>query len=134
VNDGVARLRELAAQELVCRRCERRSCLEACPNEALEERPDGTLRRWNMRCTGCLSCGHACPFGVIVPAALQFRDGACDACAGREVREPLCISTCPLGAIKMEDADAGSADVHVLSDRLGVRSKLWQKLEPVQRP
>ena len=35
-NNGVARLRELAAYELVCRKCEVRSCVQACPVNAVE--------------------------------------------------------------------------------------------------
>lgn len=129
-NNGVARLRELAAQELVCRRCEARSCVQACPNEALEEQEDGTLRRWNMRCTGCLSCSHACPFGTIVPAALQFRDSACDFCAGLEGKAPSCIASCPLHAVSLEELTERQEGLHLLGDNLAVRTTLWQKTEP----
>jgi Fe-S-cluster-containing hydrogenase component 2 len=131
-NNGVARLRELAAQELVCRRCEARSCVEACPNEALEQQADGALRRWNMRCTGCLSCSHACPFGTIIPAATQFRDSACDFCAGLEGKVPACAATCPLHAISLEEAPADAPGLHLLGENLAVRTTIWQKTEPAR--
>jgi len=129
-NNGVARLRELAAQELICRRCEARSCVEACPNEALEEQADGVLRRWNMRCTGCLSCSHACPFGTIIPAALQFRDSACDFCAGLSGAEPACIASCPLHAITRQELPAEAEGLYPLGEHLSVRSAIWHKSEP----
>jgi len=130
-NNGVARLRELAAQELICRKCETRACVEACPNEALEERPDGVLVRHNMRCTGCLSCSIACPFGTIVPAALQFHDMMCDFCAGRVDGTPECVATCPLEAIAFEELPAEVPDLHLLGEHLAVRLTVWQKVEPV---
>ncbi|MCD6415491.1 MAG: hypothetical protein J7M08_02195 [Planctomycetes bacterium] len=128
-NDGVSYLREVAAQELICRQCEVRSCVEACPNEALEAREDGTIRRYNMRCTGCLSCSLGCPFGVIIPAALQFKDSRCDFCVGRQQDNPLCAQTCPHGAITVEEVSEEEADLHILSDKLAVRARAWQKLE-----
>jgi Fe-S-cluster-containing hydrogenase component 2 len=129
---GVARLRELAAFELACRQCKVRSCVEACPNDALEEQENGVLKRYNMRCTGCLSCSHACAFGNIIPAALQFRDAACDYCAGRADGQPECARTCPEKAIVVEEVADGQAGVYLLGDSLGVRATVWQKKEPAQ--
>lgn len=128
-NSGVARLLELVAQELACRRCEEPSCVVACPNEALEQQADGIIRRYNMRCTGCLSCSLACPFGNIIPAALQFRDSMCDFCAGRPDQTPECVRSCPLHAITIEEVPPGQPDVHVLGENLAVKSILWQKVE-----
>jgi Fe-S-cluster-containing hydrogenase component 2 len=132
-NDGVARLRELAAQELLCRKCETRSCVEACPKDALEEREDGVLHRYNMRCTGCLSCSLACPFGTVVPAALEFRDSACDLCADRKDGLPECAVTCPYDAITLEEVDEETPGLHLLGENLAVRSSVWQKAEPAAR-
>ncbi|MFW6189592.1 MAG: 4Fe-4S dicluster domain-containing protein [Planctomycetota bacterium] len=131
-NRGVAALRELAAQELVCRRCELRSCVEACPNDALEEAGDDRLVRHNMRCTGCLSCSVACPFGVLVPAALQFRDSRCDYCAERAEGLPVCGGTCPEKAIRFGPVPERQPDLHVLSENLAVRCAVWQKSEALE--
>jgi Fe-S-cluster-containing dehydrogenase component len=132
VNDGVARLREIAAFELTCRRCDVRSCATACPNDALEIQEDGCLKRYNMRCTGCLSCSHACPFGNIIPAALQFYDNHCDFCARGGVSEPLCVATCPYDAVRMEEVSADEENLHVVSEMLAVRSLVWTKEEPAE--
>jgi carbon-monoxide dehydrogenase iron sulfur subunit len=134
-NDGVARLRELAAQELTCRRCERRSCVDACPSEALEARDDGFLRRHTLRCTACLSCAHACPFGNILPVAFQFRGSLCDFCASprRHAGLPECVRTCPLGALAFEEVPEEEPDAYRVGDSLVIRSKVWQKIEPVAK-
>ena len=129
-NDGIAKLLELAAHEVACRRCEARSCVDACPNEALEADEDGVLRRYNMRCTGCLSCSVACPFGNILPAALQFDDNASDFCAGRHDGVPDCVSTCPLAALAYEEDPAEAPDLHLVGDHLAVRAAVWQRMEP----
>jgi len=128
-NDGVAHLRELAAQEVICRRCEQRACVDACPNDALEEQADATLKRYNMRCTGCLSCSVACPFGTIIPAALQFRDSACDLCAGRADGLPDCAASCPLHAISVAEVPDDAEGVYVLGENLAVKTTAWQKAE-----
>jgi len=131
-NNGIARLRELAAYELACRRCEVRSCVSACPVEALQEDQEGVLHRYNMRCTGCLSCSVACPFGTLIPAALEFRDSMCDFCAGRPGQLPLCVSTCPKGAITFAEVSSDDPHVHLLGDNLAVRTVVWQKTEPAR--
>ena len=128
----MARLREWAAFELVCRRCEVRACVEVCPNDALEANEDGVLVRHTMRCTGCLSCSHACPFGNIIPAALQFRDTACDLCATRGDGAPRCAETCPEDAIRLEEVGEGGDDLHLVADAFAVRSNIWLKEEPAQ--
>lgn len=127
-NNGIARLRELVAQEFVCRQCELRSCVEACPQDALEKDTEGVLRRYNMRCTGCLSCSVACPFGTLIPAALQFRDSMCDYCAGRVNGAPECVESCPENAISF--ADVGEEpELHLLGENLAARATVWQKTE-----
>ena len=128
-NQGVARLREVATQELLCRRCEVRACVELCPNDALEEGDDGVLQRHNMRCTGCFSCTLACPFGNLMPAALQFRDNRCDFCASRPDEVPECVRTCPEKAIRVEEVSGHEPGLHLLGDHLAVRSSVWQKVE-----
>ncbi len=130
-NEGVARLREVAAQELLCRRCTLRCCIEACANDALDEDADGRLVRHNLRCTGCLSCSVACPFGVLTPAAVQFRDSMCDYCAGRASGLPICGETCPEHAISRGEAP-DEPNVHVLGEHLAVRAAAWQKTEPAR--
>jgi len=84
-NRGIDRLRELAAYALVCRRCEYGTCVQACPVEALERDARGVLERHQMRCIGCRSCAHACPFGTIYAELLPYQLSGCDLCFDRAV-------------------------------------------------
>ena len=72
IGPSVLALRERATFELVCRRCEHASCVEACPFEALERGENGIVKRHNMRCVSCKSCSLACPFGTIYMELLPF--------------------------------------------------------------
>jgi Fe-S-cluster-containing hydrogenase component 2 len=57
-NNGIASVAELATYALVCRRCEEPHCVNACPEEALEQQSEKEklLIRHNMRCVSCKSC------------------------------------------------------------------------------
>ena len=125
-NVGVAWLREMAAYELTCRQCEQRSCVTACPNDAIEQLDDGMLKRHNLRCTGCQSCNLACPFGTLVPAAFLFRGAMCDFCQGKDIETPLCVSSCPEHAIAYE-TPAPASEIHMVGDHLAVRARKWAK-------
>lgn len=131
-NCGIAWLREVAQYELTCRRCEERACIEACPVEALEKLEDGRLVRHNMRCIGCESCAHACPFGTMAFAALLFKDVSCDLCQGRGIEVPTCVATCPYGALRYEEVTVGADPrlVQVEAPRFVVRTVRFQRIEP----
>ena len=129
--DGTAYLKQLAAFEVFCRRCDEHPCVSACPNDALEQLEDGRIKRYNALCTQCNSCLVACPFGTIVPAALVYRDTMCDLCVGRDDPAPLCCRSCECGAFAWEDVpdEPEEADLRVISDRLAVRTKFFTKVE-----
>lgn len=132
---GPSFLRQLAGFEIFCRRCDDHPCVTACPFEALEQQPDGKIKRFNMRCTQCNSCMVACPFGTIVPAALLYKDSMCDLCVDPDRVPPLCSKTCDCGAFSWEevadDAPANDPSLFIVSDRLAVRTKRFIKAEPV---
>jgi len=132
---GPAWLKQTAAFETFCRRCDDHPCVNACPNDALEQLEDGKIVRYNMRCTQCDSCLVACPFGTIVPAALAHRDTMCDLCVGRDDPAPLCCQTCECGAFRWEDVpdEPEDADLHIIDERLAVRTQAFTKIEPPTR-
>ncbi len=137
-NDGTLALRELATYALICRQCELATCVESCPKEALEKQADGTLKRYNLRCIGCGSCGIACPFGTILPELIPYFASACDYCLGRvpEVDVPDCVKGSPDSDLidyreVEEDAENG---VYFIGDHLAVhavsfKEKLAKELE-----
>ena len=129
-NDGVTSLRELAAYAVICRRCESGNCVNACPKEALEKDDKGVLRRHNMRCISCKSCSLACPFGTIYPEVIPYGLSRCDYCLGRiaPAEEPLCVRTCPAGAIKWAEIEPNEAEqLRQASDHLVVKCDVWKR-------
>ncbi len=49
----------------ICRHCEAPECAAACPEEAIEKRPDGIVLLDEERCSGCGACITACPFQAV---------------------------------------------------------------------
>jgi Fe-S-cluster-containing dehydrogenase component len=129
-NDGVTSVREIAAYALVCRQCESGNCVNACPKEALEKDEQGILRRYNMRCISCKSCALACPFGTIYAELVPYGLSRCDYCVDRLApgEDPLCVRTCPLGAIKYMEVEADeSNNIHQVGDHLVVKCEVWKR-------
>ena len=131
-NNGIMSVVELATYALVCRRCEEPHCVNACPVEALEqnEGKENLLIRHNMRCISCKSCSHACPYGTIYPETVPYLAHNCDFCLDRrtEKGEPLCIKTCPYGALRLESADIElDENTFLVGDNLIVHSTHWDR-------
>ena len=131
-NNGIISVAELATYSLVCRRCEEPHCVNACPVEALEQQKDKDklLIRHNMRCISCKSCSHACPYGTIYPELVPLLIHNCDFCLDRRKSkdEPLCIKTCPYGALSLKDADAKlDENTFLVGDNLIVHSTHWDR-------
>ena len=131
-NIGIVSVAELATYALVCRRCEDPHCVASCPAEALEQRKDRDrmLVRHPMRCVGCRSCSHACPYGTIYPENVPFLVHVCDYCLDRRgtAGEPACIASCPHGALRLERADAAlSEHTFLVGDHLIVHSTHWTR-------
>ena len=129
-NNGIFSVAELATFALVCRKCEEPHCVNACPVEALEQQKEKgkILVRHGMRCIGCKSCSHACPYGTIYPENLPFIIHNCDFCLDRrdKANEPLCTKTCPHGALGVRKADGElDANTFLVGDNLIVHSTHW---------
>jgi Fe-S-cluster-containing dehydrogenase component len=131
-NNGIISVAELANYYLVCRRCEEAHCVNACPVEALEQQEDKEklLIRHNMRCISCKSCSHACPYGTIYPELVPLLMHNCDFCLDRRswIDEPLCIKSCPYGALNLREANL-ELDEHtfLVGDNLIVHSTHWNR-------
>ena len=128
-DNGVIGLRERATFELICRRCEEPSCVDACLFGALERQANGVLKRHNLRCVSCKLCALACPFGTIYPDMLPFYVTPCDHCLGDADTEPPCVRSCGLGALTYREADPEEPRLHILDDHLAARSSKWVKRE-----
>lgn len=111
---------------LVCLQCDRPDCVEACPAEALrvvERREHSVVTVDADKCTGCMLCADACPFGSIRDAANDM-PVLCDLCGG----EPACVSTCKFGAL-----DYGSERSRWRDEVIACREALNQLDSPAAR-
>lgn len=52
------------ALPVLCMHCRVPSCVEVCPTGASIKRPDGIVIVDSHKCTGCLNCLLACPYGA----------------------------------------------------------------------
>lgn len=130
-NNGILSVAEMAMYYLVCRRCEEAHCVNACPEEALEQEKDkdNLLVRRNMRCISCKSCSHACPYGTIYPELVPLLVHNCDFCLDRRDKsgEPLCIESCSHGALSLKTTNAKpDENTFLVGDNLIVHSTHWQ--------
>jgi Fe-S-cluster-containing dehydrogenase component len=132
-NNGVRSIAELATYALVCRRCEEPHCVRACPREALEQQVDKgrILVRHASRCVSCRSCSLACPYGTIYPELVPILTHTCDFCMGRRENpsEPLCIATCPRGALRLldEGQEVNCEHTYLVGENLIVHSTHWER-------
>lgn len=131
-NNGILSVAELATYAIICRKCEEPHCVNSCPVDALEQQKekDKLLIRHNMLCVSCKTCSHACPYGTIYPENVPLLIHNCDFCLDRRKNknEPLCIKTCPYGALKIVDADKElEEDTFLVGDNLVVHSTHWEQ-------
>ncbi len=131
-NNGIISVIELATYYLVCRKCKEPHCVNACPVDALEQQKekDNLLIRHNMRCISCRSCSHACPYGTIYPEIVPYIVHNCDFCLDRRENkdEPLCIKTCPYGALSLTSRNGElPKNTFLVGDNLIVHSAHWER-------
>ncbi len=92
-------------QPVACMHCEQPPCRDACPTEAIYQRPDGIVLIDQQRCNGCQECLPACPYEVLVYDEKADVVRKCNLCAERldEGFEPFCALCCGEQAIYYGD-------------------------------
>jgi len=96
---------------LRCNHCEAAPCVEICPVTALYNRDDGIVDFDHDRCIGCKSCIQACPYDALYIDPDSNTAAKCNYCAHRVETglEPACVIVCPEQAIISGDlSDPGS--------------------------
>ena len=90
-----------------CNHCSNAPCVEICPTTALYDRSDGVVDFDNDRCIGCKSCMQACPYDALYIDPDTNTAAKCNYCAHRldGGYEPACVIVCPVEAIISGDLD-----------------------------
>lgn len=121
-----------------CNHCQDAPCVEICPTKALFTRNDGIVDFDTDRCIGCKSCMQACPYDALYIDPDEHTAQKCNYCVHRvEVGlEPACVVVCPEQAIIAGDLDdpmsriagmVATEDLAVRSPEQGTNPKLWYK-------
>lgn len=86
-----------------CRHCENAICVQSCISGALSKTGDGMVVIDREKCVGCFTCVLVCPYGAIMPAADGKAAQKCMLCTDNTFGDPLCVKSCPNGAIVYEE-------------------------------
>ena len=105
-----------------CNHCTDAPCVTICPVEALYTREDGIVDFDNNRCIGCKSCMQACPYDALYIDPDTSTAAKCNYCAHRvDVgREPACVEVCPEHAIIAGDMENPNTEISELLAREAV--------------
>lgn len=138
---------------VLCMQCQEPSCVEVCPTGAGIIRPDGIVTVDSRKCTGCLNCVIACPYGArhfyredeehfpgqgLTPyekAGYQrHAEGVvekCDFCLPRIGKglKPACVQNCMAKARTFGDLDNPDSEVSKL-----IRSREGFQIHPACYP
>jgi len=92
---------------LRCNHCDDAPCIEICPTVALFRRRDGIVDFDNERCIGCKSCMQACPYDALYIDPDRNTAAKCNFDASRVEMgyKPACEVVCPTQAILSGDLD-----------------------------
>ncbi len=112
-----------------CNHCTDAPCVTICPVEALYTREDGIVDFDNNRCIGCKSCMQACPYDALYIDPDTSTAAKCNYCAHRvDVgREPACVTVCPEHAIIAGDMENPTTEIAHLLARQQVKVRKPEK-------
>ena len=121
-----------------CNHCEDAPCVKICPTTALFDRADGIVDFDDSRCIGCKSCMNACPYDALYINPDTQTAHKCNFCAHRvELSlEPSCVVVCPTQSIvagDLHDPDSriskmlGRHDTKVRAPEQGTKPHVFYK-------
>jgi formate-dependent nitrite reductase membrane component NrfD/NAD-dependent dihydropyrimidine dehydrogenase PreA subunit len=110
---------------LRCNHCDDAPCIEICPTVALFRRRDGIVDFDNERCIGCKSCMQACPYDALYIDPDRSTAAKCNFDASRVEMgyKPACEVVCPTQAILSGDLDNASSAIskRIAVEKVSVR-------------
>lgn len=92
----------------LCNHCERASCLEYCPYDAIYRRDDGLVIIDPEKCRGCGACSEACPYDAIYRNEALGISQKCTGCAhllDNGYKLPRCVEACPTEALQFGEEE-----------------------------
>lgn len=112
-----------------CNHCTDAPCVEICPVTALFVRDDGIVDFDNRRCIGCKSCMQACPYDALYIDPDTNTAAKCNYCAHRVDigLEPACVNVCPEHAIISGDMDNPDSEISEILSRQQVSVRKSEK-------
>ncbi len=112
-----------------CNHCDWAPCVTICPVTALYKRADGVVDFNNERCIGCKSCLQACPYDALYIDPDTQTAAKCNFCTHRlEIGlEPSCVVVCPVQAIIAGDTSDPTSEISRLLDRHPVQVRKPEK-------
>ncbi len=85
---------------ITCQQCEDPACQKACPEKAIVPHKKLNLVMVDeKKCTGCMACVGACPFGIMAYDPEKKKAIKCDLCEGN----PACVQYCPSKVLVLAD-------------------------------
>lgn len=118
---------------LRCNHCDQAPCVEICPVNALEKRPDAIVDLDRDLCIGCRACMQACPYDALYLNEDKGVAEKCHYCAHRTELglEPACVVVCPERAIVAGDTDdPGSELSKLIAEQPTSRRRVEKGTEP----
>ena len=116
-----------------CNHCADAPCVEICPTTALYTRADGIVDFDNDRCIGCKSCMQACPYDALYIDPDTHTAAKCNYCAHKidGGYEPACVIVCPVEAIISGDLDDTNSKIsHLVSEEETITRKPEKGTKP----
>jgi Fe-S-cluster-containing dehydrogenase component len=106
--DFIDRQKSTATVPTVCMHCDRPTCAEVCPADAIKKTADGVVQSsLKTRCIACSNCVLACPFGIPKMKSELEQMMKCDMCYDRTSagKRPMCATVCPSQALAYVPVD-----------------------------
>lgn len=102
-----------------CNHCEDAPCVSICPTSALFSRKDGIVDFDDSSCIGCKSCMNACPYDALYINPDTQTAHKCNFCTHRvEVGlEPSCVVVCPTQSIFAGDIEDPNSPISQMLGR-----------------
>ncbi len=128
---------KLAFTFVPCQHCESAPCIDSCPSDAIYIRNDGLVIIDPKKCSGCMRCVGACPYGKIYFNETLDIAQKCTGCAHLLDRPDgswtttRCADICATQALKFgEESELDTSGAETLNPEYGLTTRVHYKNLP----